>query len=630
VAQVLARLAHRGPDGKGVYSDPVAKLTLVHTRLAIQDPTPAGAQPMRDAVTGNVIAFNGEIYNFRELRAQLAARGHAFATGTDTEVLLAMYRAEGEAMLARLNGIFAFALWDVARRQLLVARDGFGVKPLYISDEQGVFAFASELKTLVCFPSVKREVDVQAMAHYAQLMWCPGPRSPLMGVSKVDPGEALWVRSGKIERRWRFYKPPVGGEGTEEQSQLSTSVRDTLRAAVHRQMVADVPVGAFLSGGIDSSAVVAFARERASERLQCFTIDFDEKFASEEGFVRDLPYARDAARHLDVDLHVVRVGPEMAEHLADMVWHLDEPQADPAAMNTLAISRLARNQGIKVLLSGMGGDEVFGGYRRHLAIGGDWIWSIIPSGITSTLSNFARKHSNRAPRLRQLSKMLAIGRNSDQDQRIAAYFDWLPPACVLALFHPQHAAGLTNSPLVETLRAADADEAPLRRMMRLDQRYFLTDHNLNYGDKMCMAAGVEMRVPFLDLELVELASRIPRNALIRGLQTKWILKRAMSGILPERIIHRAKSGFGVPIRAWLRGPLKPMLLDLLSPRSLRNRGLFDPVGVATLIADEEARRGDNAYTLLSLACIELWCRRFVDEQHSERTISRFEYIGRAG
>jgi asparagine synthase (glutamine-hydrolysing) len=629
-AKVLARLAHRGPDGHGVHADAASRLTLFHTRLAILDPTPAASQPMRDALTGNVVVYNGEIYNFRELRFELAARGETFATRSDTEVLLAMYRVHGESMLDRLDGMFAFALWDASRKQLLVARDKFGVKPLYLSQANGIFTFASELKALICFPSVKREIDVQALAHYARLMWCPGPRSPLKDVTKLDPGEALWVRNGAVERRWHFYQMPSPVEQPANRRELEAEVGEALGAAVKRQMVSDVPVGAFLSGGLDSSAIVSHARKHCSGRMQCFTIDFDQRFAAEEGFVRDLPFAMQVARTLDVDLHVVNVGPEMAEHFSDMVWQLDEPEADPAAMNTLAISQLARSKGIKVLLSGIGGDELFAGYRRHLAVGVDWIWSLIPPAITSGVHRLATARSNRSPRFRQLAKMLSIGRYPDRDQRIAAYFDWLQPTRVLSLFHADHAPGLTHWPLVERLRAATPGQSPLRRMMHLVQRYFLADHNLNYGDKMSMAAGVEMRVPFLDPRLVDLAARIPDRALVSGLQTKSILKRALRHRLPREIVYRAKNGFGVPVRAWLRGPLRPMLLELLSPASLGKRGLFDVTNVGSLMADEEAGRGDNAYTLLSLACIELWCRRFVDESDRDSAIPRFDSIARVG
>lgn len=609
---VLARLAHRGPDGQGVYSSEPDGLLLMHTRLAILDPTSAGNQPMIDDTGEHAIVFNGEIYNFRELRAELSARGYTFRTGTDTEVLLALYRDRGDKMLQYLNGIFAFALWDTVRRQLLVARDGLGVKPLYISEQGGAFVFASELKALICFPSVKREIDVQAMAHFARLMWCPGPRSPLVGVSKVDPGEALWIRDGRIERRWHFYELPNLPVERDSIDAMAAKVRSALATAVQRQMVSDVPVGAFLSGGLDSSAIVAFARNHTAGRLQCFTIDFDEGFAAEEGFVRDLPFAQAVARKLDVDLHVVRVGPEMSEHFSDMVWHLDEPQADPAALNTLFISQLARQHGIKVLLSGMGGDEVFAGYRRHLAIGMDSIWSALRPIARLGLAEVARRFSNHSPKLRQLSKILDIARYQERDQRTAAYFEWLQYDRVRALFDARYAATLTESPLMDALSRISPDQTPLRRMMMLDQRYFLADHNLNYGDKMSMAAGVEMRVPFLDPDLMNLAATMPENFLVSGFETKYVLKRAMRGILPNEIIYRPKSGFGAPIRAWLRGPLRQLLNDVLSPTSLSRRGLFDQAGVARLMADEDAKRGDNAYTLFSLLCIELWCQRFID------------------
>jgi asparagine synthase (glutamine-hydrolysing) len=609
---VLERLAHRGPDGRGRYNSSCGSVSLFHTRLAIIDPTPDGAQPMATHDGQVVITFNGEIYNFRELRAGLVARGYAFSSHCDTEVILALYLEQGTAFLEKLNGIYAFALWDARSHSLLVARDGMGVKPLYFTEAGGAFAFASEIKALLCFPWVPRALDPQALAHYLRYLWCPAPRTPLADVRKLEPGTALIVRDGRIVRRWRHYALPAPGpDPSPTLADWTGDIRRTLAMAVERQMVSDVPLGAFLSGGLDSSSVVAFARRHATGRLQCFTIDPGEAFTKDEGFSQDLPYARRVAKYLDVDLHVVRVESDMAAELPLMVWQLDEPQADLSALNVLYISQLARRHGIKVLLSGAGGDDLFTGYRRHRALGLNTLWDHMPESVRDSLAGLGGHLPGRPPLLRRLGKLLASAK-TEGDERLASYFDWAPASTVRELFVTELAQALSEEPLLDDLRSMPAQATPLQRMLLLEQRYFLTDHNLNYADKMSMAVGVEARVPFLDPELVALAARIPDRLRQHGAEGKWILKKAMEGILPNDVIYRPKTGFGVPLRAWLRGPLKAMTRDLLSTATLRARCLFDPVAVSQLLAENEMGKADHAYTILSLMSIELWCRAFVD------------------
>lgn len=609
---VLDRIAHRGPDGRGRYDSGCGSVSLFHTRLAILDPTPDGAQPMAAANGQVVITFNGEIYNFRELRAALEARGYVFHTHTDTEVLLALYLEHGTALLEKLNGIYAFALWDARSKSLFVARDGLGVKPLYFSESGGVFAFASEIKALLCFPWVPRTLDPQALAHYVRYLWCPAPRTPLADVRKLEPGTALIVREGRIVKRWRHYTLPAPGPDTSHSiADWTAEVRRVLATAVERQMVSDVPLGAFLSGGLDSSAIVACARQHTTERLQCFTIDFGEQLAKEEGFERDFPYAERVAKHLNVDLHVVRVDSGMAGELARMVWQLDEPQADLSALNVLFISRLARQHGIKVLLSGAGGDDLFTGYRRHRALGLNAVWDRMPGTLRGFLAGVGRGLPRRAPVLRRLAKLLAAA-EIEGDERLASYFDWVSAETVRNLFVPEVARTLNEEPLLADLQRMPAMATPLQRMLLLEQRYFLADHNLNYTDKMSMAAGVETRVPFLDPDLVALAARIPDRFRQHGAHGKWVLKKAMEGTLSNDVIYRPKMGFGVPLRAWLRGPLKAMLHDLLSTDRLRRRGLYDPTAVSRLVSDNEMGRADYAYSIFSLMCVELWCQAFID------------------
>jgi asparagine synthase (glutamine-hydrolysing) len=567
---------------------------------------------MQGAGGAVAVTFNGEIYNFRELRAELARGGYAFRSHSDTEVLLALYLQHGTELLGKLNGIYAFAIWDARSSSLFLARDGLGVKPLYMSEAGAAFSFASEIKALLCMPWIPRAVDAQAMAHYLRYLWCPAPRTALADVQKIEPGEAMVVRRGRIARRWRHYVLPAPGpDRTRTPDSWLGDVRRSLATAVERQMVADVPVGAFLSGGLDSSAVVAYARRHAAGRLQCFTIDFDAIQARQEGFVRDLPYAQRVAKHLDVDLHVVRVGSEMADGLTRMVWQMDEPQADLAALNVLFISELARRHGITVLLSGAGGDDIFTGYRRHRALGLGALWRYVPRPLRMSLARIGGRLPNASPHLRRASRLLAAAR-LDGDEQLVSYFDWCAPAAVRDLFTRDIAAQLGEEPLLAAVRDMPPTATLLQRMLLLEQRYFLADHNLNYTDKMSMAAGVETRVPFLDPDLVALAARIPDSLRQKGATGKWILKKAMEPVLPHDVIYRPKTGFGVPLRAWLRGPLKPMLHELLGAESLGRRGMFRHDAVTRLIRDNEAGRSDHAYTLLALMCSELWCRQFLD------------------
>lgn len=609
-ARMAHAQAHRGPDGSGVFEDVAAGIALSHVRLAILDTSPAAAQPMHTADGRFVLAYNGELYNFRALRRELEGHGHVARSDGDTEVLLYALARFGPALLPRLEGIFAFALWDRQRRELLLARDGLGVKPLYTAQLPDAFLFASELKGLLACPAVERELDPQALRHYLTYLWCPAPRTPLRAVRKVEPGEALLVRDGRVARRWAFYTPPVRlRPALTSAAQAIDAVARTVRAAVRRQMVADAPLGAFLSGGLDSSAVVAFAREAAPDRpLHCFTMALDPAQMRREGAVADLPYARQVARHLGVELHEVPAGAWLADELPAMLYHLDEPQADPAPLNVLLIARLARRHGVKVLLSGAGGDDLFAGYRRHRALLLERWWAWLPPSARAALARLGRALPARPTALRRVGKALRYADRSG-DERLASYFYWLDPAALDRLLTPDlRAAGQCAEPLVATLARLPADTTPLQRMLHLECRHFLADHNLNYTDKMGMAAGVEVRVPLLDPQVVELAARLPDRFRQRGGTGKWVLRQALAGVLPREVIERPKSGFGAPLRAWLHGPLRELVGDTLSPPSLARRGWFEPAAVQALIAADRAGRSDAAYPIFAVLCVELWAR----------------------
>lgn len=633
----LDRLAHRGPDDRGRWRSASGELELGHSRLSIIDLSDAGHQPMLSEDGRVVLVYNGELYNHRELRASLAARGHRFRGRSDTEVMLAMYLAHGRHMLGELNGMFAFGLFDRDSGELWLARDAQGIKPLYFSAAASGFAFASELKALLALMPVSRELDVAALYRYLSFLWCPGSGTPLAAVSRLGPGEQLIVRDGRLVGRERWARVPFaerafGAPPRSRQSAANAArgVAETLRRAVQRQLVADVPVGAFLSGGLDSSAIVAFAREQQSA-LECFTIVADG--GDDAGEVSDLPYARRVARHLGVRLHEVPVrSSELASELERMVYRLDEPIADPAPLNVLFMSQLARQHGIRVLLSGTGGDDLFTGYRRHRALSTEAAWAWLPGRLRRALrvgSAAAARGSMRADLLlgvraghagawaRRAAKAFAHADESGA-QRLLGYFSWGDAELLRGLFAPEHRAGLgaasAYAPMHDFLATLPPGLAPLERMLALEQRFFLADHNLPYADKMSMAASVEVRVPFLDAELVALANGLPLALKQRGRHGKWILKRAMEPFLPRDVIYRDKTGFGAPLRRWIRGELAELVADTLSPARLRARGLFDPAAVGALV--EKNRRGeiDAAYPIFGLCCVELWCRQFVDAE----------------
>ena len=604
-------LAHRGPDGNGIFVDKT--IAVGHTRLAIIDLSEAGAQPMRSANGRYVLTYNGEIYNFPDIRRELEGRGVTFKGHSDTEVLLEGYSVFGPEIVRKLNGIFAFCIADLETQELFVARDPLGVKPLYWSEGPYGFVFASELKALLTLVAIDRTVDDVAIMQYLTFLWCPGEGTPLKAVHKVEPGAALFVRGGKLARTWQYWTMPDYEPRRDwSASECADQLRQTVDRAVERQIVSDAPLGAFLSGGLDSTAVVAAAR-KSLPNLHCFTMAIDGSAGSE--MTDDLPFARLAAQALGVKLTEVIVRPDdIVRGLGDMVSILDEPLADPASLITNLIAKSAQNEGIKVLLSGVGGDDLMSGYRRHTAAKYNSAWNAVPGFMRRQFADYADGSDKRGAGHRRLTKVLKnVGREGDE--RIIALFEWSPPHLVRRILNKDRFGGidqgLINLPFRQTL--AGAQNLPeLEKCLLLDRRYFLTDHNLNYTDKMGMAAGVEVRVPLLDLELVSLASRIPAEWKHKGLTAKWIFKESQRGIVPEAIRARPKAGFGVPLRSWIHGGLKDMAQDLMSAQTINRRGIFDAKAVQMLLADDLAGRQDAAYTLFSVMCIELWCRSFLD------------------
>jgi asparagine synthase (glutamine-hydrolysing) len=617
LAKIATAISHRGPDDSGIYNNVDARVALVHTRLAIIDLSPAGHQPMISPNGEVAIVFNGEIYNFRELRLTLERKGIVFKGNSDTEVLLHLYMNGGLNFLESLNGIFTIAIFDNRTSELMISRDGLGVKPLYYYKDERGLVFSSEIKAMKPFFAPSVELDLEAIDRYLTYLYCPGNQTPILDIKKLDPGHTITIKNGAVigNKQWYVLPQTLLGKKDSRKNVAIKKVRDGLRAAVHRQMVADVPVGAFLSGGLDSSAIVALAKE-INPNIHCFTIE--QEGGSDDGDHNDLPYAKRAAKYLGVSLDVVTAkAGGLALELEKMIWHLDEPLADPAALNVLYISRLARENGIKVLLSGAGGDDLFTGYRRHLALRYEKLWTWLPSPVLRRISHMTQSLNQESALGYKLNKLFsnaeAIG-----DRRITKYFSWAQREKLNSLYSDRMKEIVKDSsperPLLDFMQKIEPGVSDIDRMLALEQRFFLSDHNLNYTDKMSMAEGVEVRVPFLDPDLLNIAASIPSGLKQNGRIGKWVLKKAMEPYLPRDIIYRPKAGFGAPIRRWIKNDLRDMVRERLTFDALSARGIFDPIAVQKLITDNEQGIYDGAHTIFSILCIEIWCTLFIDNK----------------
>lgn len=621
----ISMLKHRGPDGSGSLLRPSFGIFLGHTRLAIQDLSSSGAQPMSSSDSSVVVTFNGEIYNFPKLKDDLKSAGYAFSSNCDTEVILNLYREYGIECFGMLDGIFAIGLFDQKTKQLITARDGLGVKPLYVYNSAGTFVFSSEIKAMESLiPDTHLRLHAESIDRYLTFQWCPGEGTPYTEITKHPPGVAYVISDGEIVEKNIFYKPPIYRQFTKVRPALKAIISGldmNLRKAVHDQMLSDAPVGAFLSGGLDSTSVVAFAKE-IDPNITCFTIDAS---SDAEGLGDDLPYARAAAKHLDVPLEVIKVDSDgLVKNLEEMIWMLDEPLGDPAPLNVLYISQLARARGIKVLLSGAGGDDIFTGYRRHYATTLDSDLQRMPKRLLQGAEWLCNNLDKRVPVFRRAAKLLD-GSTLSGDSRLINYFKWASRERLLELYTDDFKAevqkSLAEQPMLDFLANATDEASNLDKILSLEQRFFTTDHNLLYTDKMSMAVGVEVRVPLLANNLVEYAAAIPDDLKQRGRHGKWIFKKTMEHYLPKEIIYRPKTGFGAPLRTWLRGELRDYMEDLLSESSLSSRGLFDVGAVRALIGDNHVGKTDASYTLFSLMCIEIWCRQHIDFFGNEERFS---------
>ena len=599
LAAMSAALAHRGPDDAAAVTDgPVA---LAARRLAIID-LEGGRQPVASEDGRVHGALNGEILNHAELRADLRRRGHRFASRCDTEVLVHLYEDRGERMLDALRGMFAIAIWDARERRLLLARDRFGIKPLYWRAAGGVLAFGSELKALRVLPGFRGELDPDAVEAYFTFNSIPSPLTIFRGARKLEPGTLLSWRPGRAPETRRWCRPaPVHARDVrdEDERELAAELADRLRDSVRAHLVSDVPVGIWLSGGVDSGLLATLAAQESRERLRTFSIGFQERSFDE------LDRARLVAGRLGADHHEAILAPEDAATLPLIAAAFDEPYADSSALPAFAVARLTRTQ-VKVALSGEGGDELFGGYHTYAA-----------DLLAPRLAVVARLARPLVERLPSSSRRVSLDYRARRFVRAAQlpplerHHGWkeiLSPDLRAQLLAPLHDGRAPADP-VDRLRARYAQTAgaePLARLQDADLDPYLADDLLTKTDRMSMAHSVEVRVPFLDPVVAELALALPTSAKVRGLAKKRLLRAVAATLLPREIARGAKRGFSIPMAAWLRGELLSMARDLLAPDALRRGGVLDPAPVTRLLDEHVARRDDHSRALWGMLCFVLW------------------------
>src|SRR5262245_1513278 len=631
MSRMLQRIEHHGRDDEGMWtSNEVTpdrhQVCFGHRRLSIIDTSAAGHQPMVSVDGRFVVILNGEIYNYRELREELTAEGHRFQTQTDTEVLLSAWAEWNEECLTRLNGMFAFALWDNKERALFLVRDRVGIKPLYYSCQEPrqeggppSFAFASEIKSLLAAGFVNAELDTESLHQFLTFLWAPDPNTLFKGIKTVPPGHLVEWRDHEIRiRQWWDISFNEIEEGKSE-AWWQERVLETLDRVVKLEMVADVPLGSFLSGGIDSSSILAMMMHHTNgRRIETYTIGMAAEDLRFDIIPDDVQWARKVNQQLVTDYHEIILQPNVTELLPRLVYHMEEPAIDMAIPSYL-VSEAAR-QTLRVMLSGMGGDEVFAGYPRQLAMK--------LAGTLDPVPELLRRPVMRAVEyalpgglpgkftapLRN-AKKFARSAGLDFENRYLGYETYFTDAIKRRLYSDELAQATSELHAYATHRryfARVKDTAPLNRLLYVDLKTFLPCLNLMTTDKTSMAANLEVRVPFLNQEMLELTARMPPDLKLKGLKRKYILKKAAEKLLPRDIVWRKKAGFGAPIRSWLRGALRPMVADLLSPETIKRRGLFRPDEVKRIVEANLSGREDYNLQVFQLLNLELWMRTFID------------------
>jgi len=612
-------MIHRGPNDHGHYSGKGAAIGM--RRLSIID-LQGGHQPIGNEDGTVWVVCNGEIYNFQELRTQLEARGHVFECDSDTETIVHLYEEEELELFKQLRGMFAIAIWDTHRSRLVLARDRVGKKPLYVCREPHRILFASEIKSLLEVCNTPRRLNLRALREYLALGYVPAPYTLFEGIEKLLPGHYMVVQKGRVQTR-QYWDAPDGPVATHSEDEWVERLREKLLECVRIRLVSDVPLGAFLSGGIDSSTIVAAMAGMTDQPVKTYSIGFE----GADRFYNELPYARIVAKKFATDHHEIIVRPDIGQLLPSLIWHLDEPIADSAFITTYLVARLA-SQSVTVILSGVGGDELFGGYRRYLgsqlagyfnrlpiALRKKWIPSLLaalPQDRHSNLKNYIR-----------YADAFVKSAHSDSASQYMSYITLFSSD----LQHSLLATGRTEdsfssnafpSSIMKTYFEAHPNLTGLNQLIYADLKTSLADDLLALTDKMTMAASIECRAPFVDHELIEMASSIPDSMKVRGFTMKYLLKKAVKPWLPPEILNRKKRGFGAPVGSWIRNDLSPLVDNLLSETQVKRRGLFNWSVIREMIAVHNAQKSDYTDHLLALINLELWCQIFMDgKDHQE-------------
>ncbi len=617
IERMMSSIEHRGPDDEGKFVE--NDMALGHRRLSIID-IAGGRQPMQTADGRYVLVYNGEIYNFRELRKDLEANGVSFNTRSDTEVLLRLYEREGPSALEKLNGMFAFAVWDRKRRELFLARDRIGIKPLYYAEFPGRFLFASEAKALLCYTNGPRTLSAHAIQDYLALRYVPGDAGLFREVRRLRPGHWLRLRDGQVEIQ-RWWAPPVyTGPYAKSEAEYLEEFSELMERSVRRRMISDVSFGAYLSGGLDSSTIAAFMARLESAPVKTFSVGFDYEHD-------ELNEAATTARYLGTDHTEVACRAEDVMLLPEIVHHSDEPLGDAIAIPMYMLAREAKKQ-VTVILTGEGADEIFGGYLFHkvmwaaelyrkLAPGPVRRWLVEPllSAAPASLLNLAFRYPaylGKRGKQKALDYLKLLG-SGDLDQGYRHLISLFDRRDMASLFTPEFEAQLREQPVTWT-PPVDNEGERFDQLLRLQFGHWLPDNMLLRNDKMSMAHGVEGRVPFLDHELVEFAFRLPRNLRLRRLVGKYLLRRLAERMLPMTTARRRKMPFYVPIENYFQQPrFVEMMEDLLGEDAVRRRGIFRPEAIADLRRSLRRREFLLVKQVFSLMTLELWFRIFVDD-----------------
>jgi asparagine synthase (glutamine-hydrolysing) len=594
-------LAHRGPDASGTHLSPDGRVGLSHRRLSILDLSPTGAQPMYSEDGSLVLSFNGEVYNFREIRAELEGKGHAFRGGSDTEVMLAAFRQWGvEDAVRRFIGMFAFALWDAGAGKLYLVRDRLGIKPLYLARLPGMLLFASELKALLAYPGFPREVDRSALQYYLEFQYVPGPHAIYRNVEKVLSGHIVEIgQHGEVTNRayWDLFDHWGKGEGlTRTEGEYEEELSDLLDSSIRYRMISDVPLGAFLSGGIDSSLVVALMRKSASGPVKTFSIGFRESGYDES------PHARAVATYLGTDHHEKICSPREAQALVRRIPDAyDEPFADSSAIPTMLVSEFTR-QYVTVSLSGDGGDELFCGYPRYRWVRQGDMALRIPGFLRKPVASLL----TRVP----IHKVQRGAESILCDDPAEMYFH------TVGIFERRRLGEIvpvmvddTDLPYYRTFRDPRCGGI-VERAMATDIKTYLVDDILTKVDRASMAYSLEARVPLLDHRIVEFAARLPMEHKVHGGGTKHLLRKILYRHVPRELIDRPKMGFGIPVNRWLRNELRPLLSEYLCEDRVRREGFLRPEGVQRVVREHLSGRRDHQYRLWALLVFAMWVERY--------------------